>query len=141
LVFLFGDVLCVREDPASVLRLLGEVLTLNQQAKRDTSKDDSKVDVEIFTSLGGCGCSGPSFLDRVWNVLLEFGDRVRSTTKSLDTPEADQYHVVGSFVVVDGQTVLGRNSSEASLRAAINQALLRTKGPAPQPARRNVHRT
>ena len=113
---------------------------MNQQAKRDTSKDDSKVDVEIFTSLGGCGCSGPSFLDRVWKVLLEFGDRVRSTTKSLDTPEADQYHVVGSFVVVNGQTVLGRNSSEASLRAAINQALSKPKGRASQPARRTVHR-
>jgi hypothetical protein len=96
---------------------------LNQQTKSDSSKEESKAKVEIFTSFGGCGCSGASFMDRVWKVLLEFRDRVDFTTKSLDSPEADQYRVIGSFVVVDGQTVLGRNLSEGALRAAINQAL------------------
>ena len=65
----------------------------------------SKPKIEVFSPSGECGCSFSTWINRVWNVLNEYGVKIEIVSLMSDSPRAEELGVGGRSVVVNGEVI------------------------------------
>jgi len=88
-----------------------------------------KVKIEVFIPHGACSCTFASFMDRVWRVLMNYRDKVDYHVKTLSSPEAKKYGIVGMSVLVNEEFKFPPNFDEKKLEEAIQQILVKHQVP------------
>lgn len=66
------------------------------------NQDKNKITIDVFVPLNTCSCVYESFIQRVFNVLLDYMKLISYQTKSLDSEEARQLGLMENSIVVDG---------------------------------------
>ncbi|MHA2244252.1 MAG: hypothetical protein ACXADY_04745 [Candidatus Hodarchaeales archaeon] len=63
----------------------------------------SKPRVEVFSPSGECSCSFSTWINRVWNVLNEYGEKIEIVSLMSNSSRAEELGVGGRSVVVNGE--------------------------------------
>ncbi|MEM1658602.1 MAG: hypothetical protein QXK94_06170 [Candidatus Jordarchaeales archaeon] len=83
----------------------------------------SKVKVDIFIPVGACACQFAGFMDKVFNVLMKYRDKVEFEIKSSLSDEAKNYKIGSKGVVLNGVEVFTEHFKPDKLEKAIEQAI------------------
>ena len=65
----------------------------------------SKPIVEVISPAGECSCSFSTWINKVWDILNEFRDRLDIVSLVSDSPRVKELGVGGRSVVVNGELV------------------------------------
>ncbi|MHA1386423.1 MAG: hypothetical protein ACTSR3_21950 [Candidatus Helarchaeota archaeon] len=72
----------------------------------EKKENSNKLSVDIFVPLDACACMYESFINRVFNVLMEYMRHIEFQTKSLNSDEAKKMGLSGNCVVLDGNKIV-----------------------------------
>ena len=64
-----------------------------------------KPKVEVISPAGECNCSFSTWINKVWDILNEYRDRLEIVSLVSDSPRVKELGVGGRSVVVDGEVV------------------------------------
>lgn len=65
----------------------------------------SKPIVEVISPAGECNCAFSTWINKVWDILNEYRDRLEIVSLVSDSPRFKELGVGGRSVVVDGEVV------------------------------------
>ncbi|UCE14194.1 MAG: hypothetical protein JSV04_03205 [Candidatus Heimdallarchaeota archaeon] len=65
----------------------------------------SKPIVEVISPVGECSCSFSTWINKVWDILNEYRDRLEIVSLVSDSPRVEELGVAGRSIVVNGVVV------------------------------------
>jgi len=77
---------------------------MDQNLEKRSSQD--KLQLDIFVPLNSCSCMYEHFINRVFEVIMEFMQSIEFKTKSLDSEEARELNLHENCVVLDKTKVI-----------------------------------
>jgi hypothetical protein len=81
-----------------------EAKKMDQNLEKRSSQD--KLQLDIFVPLNTCSCMYEHFINRVFEVVMEFMQLIEFKTKSLDSEEAHELNLHENCVVLDKTKVI-----------------------------------
>lgn len=64
-----------------------------------------KLRVEVISPAGECSCSFSTWINKVWDILNEYQERIEIVSLMSDSPRAEELGVGSRSVVVNGESI------------------------------------
>ena len=65
----------------------------------------NKLKVEVISPAGVCDCSYSVWIGKVWDILMDYKDKLEIESLTADSPRAHELRTGGRTVVINGEVV------------------------------------
>ena len=65
----------------------------------------SKPKIEVISPVGECSCSFAAWINKIWDILNEYGERIEVVSLMSDSSRAEELGVGNRSVVVNGEVI------------------------------------
>ncbi|MHA2296587.1 MAG: hypothetical protein ACXAEU_24705 [Candidatus Hodarchaeales archaeon] len=84
---------------------------------------NERVQVEIFLPTGVCGCSFSHWIDRVYNIIMNYSDKVQHKSLTTDSERASELGI-NSMCVTVNERIVSVKELDKVLRMAIESSTI-----------------
>ncbi|NHI94221.1 MAG: hypothetical protein EAX96_17145 [Candidatus Lokiarchaeota archaeon] len=66
---------------------------------------NKKLNIDIYVPINECGCMYDKFMERIFNILMDYMKYINFETKDINSEEAKELGLRGNCVVVEGNKI------------------------------------